>query len=82
MISDYITLELKGLDGNPVYICDDKFVLMYGKKDIDDSPCCYISGIYVDHSVNDVWEMIKYKKGIQEESKSTFVKNAKYRAKD
>jgi len=77
MINDYIALELRGLDGNPVYIIDNKFLIMYGTKDIDDSPCCYINSIYVDHTVNEVWEMIKYEKSLQEKSKSMFVKNAK-----
>ena len=32
MINDYITLELTDLDGNVVYFCENKFIVLTAKK--------------------------------------------------
>ena len=74
MINDYITLELTDLDGNVVYFCENKFIVLTAKKDIDGSRCCFINNIYVDHSPEEVWGMIKYKKDIQDKSNSSIEK--------
>jgi len=62
MSEQFIYLELTDLKGYPVYICDNRFMVFRARREDDGNECTYINGKQVDHTVNEVWDLITKKK--------------------
>ena len=45
-----------------MYICDNRFMVFRARREDDGNECTYINGKQVDHTVNEVWDMIIQKK--------------------
>ena len=62
MSEQFIYLELTDLKGSPVYICDNRFMVFRARREDNGEECTFINGKQVDHTVNEVWDLITQKK--------------------
>ena len=50
------------MKGSLVYICDNRFMVFRATREDNGEECTFINGMQVDHTVDEVWDLITQKK--------------------